>query len=545
MVEGLRALITQSTFANIGGSEVQAFELAQYLQSQKCTVTLYAWSAGWPMRDLIQKAGIDLVVAQDSRAQELLASEFDFVWVQHEVMPASLLRSFADDEVSPVVVFSHMSPYKEVHIERPYTYDLENAVADLVVCNSRGTQDSLRDLLPENDRIALYPNPVPLEFTNARSRTSWKLHRILMVSNHPPEELENAIRILRTQGYVVDTLSDALGGDSPAITSADKLAEYDCVITIGKTVQYCLVQGVPVFVYDRFGGPGYLNENNYEIAKYYNFSGRNHDDSFSLGEAMRNANVNRLSSEDIASLLISGYDEAVEFQMQNREAFTGDYSIAPVFDVIFDKASKRLHSKELGCAYLEYVIATQQMVSDYVSAHQRMVDARRAFYSQDILLYSCNDASKNFTQRVVTLYGSGLRPTNAVEYEAHNVRAVRVDFGELPCKIPDISVISHANSDEDLIPCKYSTNAVLIQDGEYVFPYGDPQISVETESGEGLLPSFTLKATVKPLSQQNASELGMRHLNDLAKQVQDLKTELESIKNSRWWKLRGRIIKDK
>ena len=60
-------------------------------------------------------------------------------------------------------------------------------------------------------------------------------------------------------------LIDAIGSEKPAITSAELLDHYDCVISIGKTVQYCLVQGIPVFLYDRFGGPGYLNESNYDL----------------------------------------------------------------------------------------------------------------------------------------------------------------------------------------------------------------------------------------------------------------------------------------
>jgi hypothetical protein len=83
-------------------------------------------------------------------------------------------------------------------------------------------------------------------------------------------------------------LIDAIGSEKPAITSAELLDHYDCVISIGKTVQYCLVQGIPVFLYDRFGGPGYLNESNYELAEYYNFSGRSKPDGYSLHEAMRN-----------------------------------------------------------------------------------------------------------------------------------------------------------------------------------------------------------------------------------------------------------------
>jgi hypothetical protein len=50
--------------------------------------------------------------------------------------------------------------------------------------------------------------------------------------------------------------------------------EHDAVVSIGKTVQYALAAGVPVFCYDHFGGPGWLNDGNVEAAARHNFSGR-------------------------------------------------------------------------------------------------------------------------------------------------------------------------------------------------------------------------------------------------------------------------------
>lgn len=49
---------------------------------------------------------------------------------------------------------------------------------------------------------------------------------------------------------------------------------YDSVISIGKTVQYCLASHISVFCYDHFGEPGYISRNNYDKARHHNFSGR-------------------------------------------------------------------------------------------------------------------------------------------------------------------------------------------------------------------------------------------------------------------------------
>lgn len=52
------------------------------------------------------------------------------------------------------------------------------------------------------------------------------------------------------------------------------IQQVDAVITIGKTVQYAIKVGVPVYCYDHFGGPGWINSENFERAEMFNFSGR-------------------------------------------------------------------------------------------------------------------------------------------------------------------------------------------------------------------------------------------------------------------------------
>ena len=60
------------------------------------------------------------------------------------------------------------------------------------------------------------------------------------------------------------------------------------MITIGKTVQYCLLSATPVFVYDYLGGFGYLDASNIERARY---------------AISQDVVVRKLSAEEIASTL--------------------------------------------------------------------------------------------------------------------------------------------------------------------------------------------------------------------------------------------------
>ncbi|PJG86508.1 hypothetical protein CVP05_01505 [Conservatibacter flavescens] len=76
------------------------------------------------------------------------------------------------------------------------------------------------------------------------------------------------------------------------------IASYDVIISIGKTVQYALLGHKPVYCYDHFGGCGYLNADNFDKAKWHNFSGRGFD---------------KKTAEQIASELVDGFKSALQF----------------------------------------------------------------------------------------------------------------------------------------------------------------------------------------------------------------------------------------
>lgn len=97
MRDGSRVLITQSAFSGIGGSEVQAFELAQYLRKQGCQVTLFAWMCGSPMSDILQENGFRVLTPESEESSALSLSDFDIIWVQHETLPVQLLKEFVDN----------------------------------------------------------------------------------------------------------------------------------------------------------------------------------------------------------------------------------------------------------------------------------------------------------------------------------------------------------------------------------------------------------------------------------------------------------------
>ena len=128
-----------------------------------------------------------------------------------------------------------------------------------------------------------------------------------------------------------------------------------------------------------------MNESNYELAEYYNFSGRSKPDGYSLHEAMRNAVSNRRTPEELVSAIEDGYSAAVEFQTSHRNDFVACYSISNAFEAVYEKGIAEKHRKTISDRiYGEYLVESQKMIGEYVAAHRRLANPNAAFYEQTV-----------------------------------------------------------------------------------------------------------------------------------------------------------------
>lgn len=110
------------------------------------------------------------------------------------------------------------------------------------------------------------------------------------------------------------------------------MLDADVVISIGKTVPYCLASRTPVFIYDHFAGPGYLNAENLERAAWYNFSGR--------------CSRTPRSAEQLATELVEGYSEGVAFMRELPEAQRGAYRLRPQLMKLLERIEHTLPNGE-------------------------------------------------------------------------------------------------------------------------------------------------------------------------------------------------------
>ena len=238
-----RILISNAHLVEIGGSELVAIELAEEYAQRGWEVMLYSPKISESVFRMIDKR-----VTVTGKQPDLMCG-WDIIWDHHGVLIHQLER-----RPGTTIVTNHMSSY--VDVEKP-KYD--PFTPHRIFANSKETIASMHRNYAEH--AELMQNPAPRMWSKNLARGT----AAVFISKHRPQELERLVDSLALPSVTYN------GG--VRITRAH-YAHARFVVCNGKSVQYALVSGVPVFLYDHFGGPGWLTEENFEKAAYHNFSGR-------------------------------------------------------------------------------------------------------------------------------------------------------------------------------------------------------------------------------------------------------------------------------
>jgi len=344
---GKRFLITQPVIHELNGSTVVTIELADYLRGHGASVIVYTCYKNDPVARLFNERGIKVVCADEE--PKLKLEDFDYVWVHSQVLPISMIQELGGTlpKKLPKFLFYHMSQFEdEIPDEMPWIYDLEHRLSSYSLFVSEETMQAQQKYFAAETKRGVLRNFASEAFANMKYRPAQILKNILIVSNHPPDELLELREIMPRQEGVKVMLSGESKSDIYGLITPEIIEQYDVVITIGKTVQYCLASGVPVFVYDRFGGKGYLNAKNYEGARKVNFSGR--DGTKKTAQVLMRDMMHR-------------YGETVSYQAKNRDNFKKEFSIGYVLPRVVNEAEDRKIIK-LDKRYVAAVIAAQNLV---------------------------------------------------------------------------------------------------------------------------------------------------------------------------------------
>ena len=272
-------LITQSQLKRMSGSEVVTLELAEHFVAGGYNVDILTNHFDEPISTEFNKLpGLNVMIIGSEAAGAIALSNYDIVWIHHATLNDTIieqLRDRASHKKFPVVIFHHMSASQP--IEYPIITGAELELADQILFNSPETKQLIEERMGaiNPDQVFNFANPAPDSFykTNPSEERRGRIARVAIVSNHPPREIEDAAAQLRKEGVEIVYIGRNRDGSVQRVTP-ELMSDFDTVVSIGKTVQYGIVNNTPIYCYDLFGGPGYINRDNYELACEKNFSGR-------------------------------------------------------------------------------------------------------------------------------------------------------------------------------------------------------------------------------------------------------------------------------
>lgn len=260
-------LITNIWLRNFGGSELVSVELAEFYAQKNWNVVLYSPEISDPLQSSIKKR-VNLKVTNQLPSD---LDQFSIIWSHHGILLDKI--NARNKRQGQLIVSNHMSSY--VDLEKP-RYDPNDV--DLILANSEETKASFSHV-EYKLKTKLFRNPSPSLSKNLKENTFSvfgdlikKRPKCLAVSNHRPLELEAFLNrnidnfLVYKYGY-----KDNIKRISPDFIKENN---FDFAVCNGKTVQYALNANIPVFLYDQFGGCGWLSPENFEQAAWYNFSGR-------------------------------------------------------------------------------------------------------------------------------------------------------------------------------------------------------------------------------------------------------------------------------
>lgn len=398
-------LISQMKLFELAGSEVVTYELARHFASIAAGVTVVSsgFSDDWLAR-FGEIRGVRCMRIDDERlTAHLEADPPALAWIHHQLIPEQLLRNPGETRF----VFHHMSSFQPQ--EFPISWQLEAGLASWVVFPSKVARERLAaaGVFDGIDpvRLGVLGNPAPDEFFAAPPSPKAALERLVVVSNHVPGEVYEALELL---GDVdVSIIGQEGQPRARAVPVTPQVLDADAVITIGKTVQYALARGLPVYCYDHFGGPGWLDRDNFPKARAHTFSGR----GFDLTK----------DPATIAGELRAGFVRAAAEASALHRAHAEEFRLSAALARVFASAGPRRASAP-SAADLASHLALQEIMnglSNAVEARDQTIDYHEGLLAHKDDLF---EQTVEYQQGLLDLKDAQLA---ALEEEVRQLRAER------------------------------------------------------------------------------------------------------------------------
>lgn len=300
-------LITNLYLQKYTGSELHVVDMANEFKKHGYKVTIAVFSKSYPLLSLCD----DFTVVELSDPC-LDNTQFDILFIQH-YPTFDYLKTHYHIQYKYLIV-SKLSSFNGFETLPSFYQE-----ANLISVVSKECQESIMDYV---DDAFLFKNSVSDTFFAQPKRNTYTLKKIAVISNHVPNELYELSHLLK-ENYDVQFIGAA---SVPTLVTPEILTQFDLVITIGRTVQQCFACHIPVYVYDHFGGPGYITKENIQKAQDFNFSGRGFDQK---------------NPQDLFNDIIHGYNTNIEQLTYLKEYAQENFSLTQTFNAMLEKATEK------------------------------------------------------------------------------------------------------------------------------------------------------------------------------------------------------------
>lgn len=382
-------LITNLYLASRTGSELHVLELAKAFASSGWAVTCYTLVEALPLMEEFAESHIKVVKLGH---EEELDDHYTVLYAQHHLVSDYLWTN--TDIAFDKIVVSSLGPQSE-HEKLP----LLSRDADLFVYVSEETRLANPPSRPETSSL-VFPNCVSDDFLNAPSMPN-NAHgsmpsNITVISNHVvPElrELANELGQTRSISY--------FGTDDCSVeVTPSFLQSFDLVITIGRSVVACFATHTPVYLYDLFGGEGYLSPSTVDHAAEFNFSGR--------------PDGRRRTARELLDDIDSRYETACS-HLEELHGYARKYrSFTRSFSSLLATIDSLAPSKHSPRAFEPVVqIKQRYLVEDFAYRYCQTLGSAQLFYpdSQGFLSEECSERLRyHYGSRIVLTLDRSSRP---------------------------------------------------------------------------------------------------------------------------------------
>lgn len=503
-----KVLLTNAFIKNYSGSELDTVEVANYFLNKGYKVDIFTLEKGEPLLNEVNK-NVRVLTHKDV---DKLYKKYDILWSHHYPLVDYLL--FYTDIKFDYVHHLCLSFY-EAYEQLPIYYEDLNLVSAM----SEKCRDELISDKKNNNKkeVLVFPNYAKLSYFNKTKKISNHIKKIAIVSNHIPEELLKIKSLIEQENIILD-----IYGQGYNYVKIDEkiLLEYDVIISIGKTCYYSIALGIPTYIYDRFGGDGYITPKNINKSYQNNFSGR----------AFRR----KLTANEIKDELISEYEKVVLTVLKCKDFAFENFC----FENNMEEALSKMYNtpkfdKELLIQKYPHLVKTGKLFVEQVGICKDIIEQ-----IQDGGLTSCQlfyDTSNGFNEKE-SIRNKSLKITdNKYEVEfilKNDCQRIRFDICEK--KLVEIkNIIMNGKK------IFYTSENIIDINGMNISLNNDPYIIINKEFKKNDKVKFNYE-----LVEVNLLEICNLYKNQLIKlteENQNKKEELTSIKNSRSYKIIRKI----